>query len=78
MKDDHETDKTFRWVLEMYTYVVVFALHGVQHILWKDFMLQETIPSMVCIKDLEIVDNPKSYDEVVTKMSYRSMLKGLK
>nr|GEV52441.1 peptidase S1C, peptidase S1, PA clan [Tanacetum cinerariifolium] len=39
---------------------------------------KETIPSMVCIKDLEPVDNPKSSDEVVTKKSYRSMLKGLK
>nr|GEV63408.1 peptidase S1C, peptidase S1, PA clan [Tanacetum cinerariifolium] len=40
MKDDPETDKTFGWVLEMYAYVVFFALHGVQYILWKDFMLQ--------------------------------------
>ncbi|GJR00638.1 protease Do-like protein 5, chloroplastic [Tanacetum coccineum] len=38
--DDPETDKTFGWVLEMYAYAVVSALHGVQHILRKDFMLQ--------------------------------------
>ncbi|KAA8537333.1 hypothetical protein F0562_026980 [Nyssa sinensis] len=40
MKDDPETDKTFGWVLEMYAYAVASALHGVQHILQKDFMLQ--------------------------------------
>nr|XP_027107204.1 hydroxyproline O-arabinosyltransferase 3-like [Coffea arabica] len=40
MKNDAETDKTFGWVLEMYAYAVASALHGVQHILWKDFMLQ--------------------------------------
>ncbi|PWA86649.1 hypothetical protein CTI12_AA138540 [Artemisia annua] len=40
MKDDPETDKTFGWVLEMYAYAVASALHGVQHILRKDFMLQ--------------------------------------
>ncbi|XP_040993088.1 hydroxyproline O-arabinosyltransferase RDN2 [Juglans microcarpa x Juglans regia] len=40
MKDDPETDKTFGWVLEMYGYAVASALHGVQHILRKDFMLQ--------------------------------------
>ncbi|KAM3344158.1 hypothetical protein P3S68_026250 [Capsicum galapagoense] len=40
MKHDKETDKTFGWVLEMYAYAVASALHGVQHILRKDFMLQ--------------------------------------
>ncbi|XP_065868057.1 hydroxyproline O-arabinosyltransferase RDN2-like [Euphorbia lathyris] len=40
MKADPETDKTFGWVLEMYAYAVASALHGVQHILRKDFMLQ--------------------------------------
>ncbi|PIA60186.1 hypothetical protein AQUCO_00400815v1 [Aquilegia coerulea] len=40
MKNDPETDKTFGWVLEMYGYAVASALHGVQHILRKDFMLQ--------------------------------------
>ncbi|KAF8022207.1 hypothetical protein BT93_G2371 [Corymbia citriodora subsp. variegata] len=40
MKQDPETDKTFGWVLEMYAYAVASALHGVQHILRKDFMLQ--------------------------------------
>ncbi|MBA0694917.1 hypothetical protein Goari_005179 [Gossypium aridum] len=40
MKDDPETDKTFGWVLEMYAYAVASALHGVQHVLQKDFMLQ--------------------------------------
>ncbi|GAB4839459.1 Hydroxyproline O-arabinosyltransferase rdn2 [Ancistrocladus abbreviatus] len=40
MKDDLETDKAFGWVLEMYAYAVASALHGVQHILRKDFMLQ--------------------------------------
>lgn len=40
MKDDPESDKTFGWVLEMYAYAVASALHGVQHILRKDFMLQ--------------------------------------
>ncbi|PSS24313.1 Hydroxyproline O-arabinosyltransferase [Actinidia chinensis var. chinensis] len=40
MKDDPETDKAFGWVLEMYAYAVASALHGVQHILRKDFMLQ--------------------------------------
>ncbi|KAK4476656.1 hypothetical protein RD792_015816 [Penstemon davidsonii] len=40
MKYDQETDKTFNWVLEMYAYAVASALHGVQHILRKDFMLQ--------------------------------------
>nr|CAB3476861.1 unnamed protein product [Digitaria exilis] len=40
MKEDEETDKTFGWVLEMYAYAVASALHGVQHILRKDFMIQ--------------------------------------
>ncbi|KAK9157421.1 hypothetical protein Scep_003995 [Stephania cephalantha] len=40
MKDDRETDKAFGWVLEMYAYAVASALHRVQHILRKDFMLQ--------------------------------------
>ncbi|XWS52617.1 hypothetical protein CRYUN_Cryun11dG0086000 [Craigia yunnanensis] len=40
MKDDPATDKAFGWVLEMYAYAVASALHGVRHILRKDFMLQ--------------------------------------
>ncbi|KAK4406382.1 Hydroxyproline O-arabinosyltransferase RDN2 [Sesamum angolense] len=40
MKHDPETDHTFGWVLEMYGYAVASALHGVQHILRKDFMFQ--------------------------------------
>ncbi|CAA6667842.1 unnamed protein product [Spirodela intermedia] len=40
MKSDPETDKAFGWVLEMYAYAVASALHGVQHILRKDFMIQ--------------------------------------
>ncbi|CAM8949014.1 unnamed protein product [Rhodiola kirilowii] len=40
MKHDPETDKAFGWVLEMYGYAVASALHKVQHILRKDFMLQ--------------------------------------
>nr|AFK40625.1 unknown [Medicago truncatula] len=40
MKEDPETDKAFGWVLEMYGYAVASALHGVRHILRKDFMLQ--------------------------------------
>ncbi|KAL8527793.1 hypothetical protein ACS0TY_005577 [Phlomoides rotata] len=40
MKNDPETDTTFGWVLEMYGYAVASALHGVQHILRKDLMLQ--------------------------------------
>ncbi|KAH1217488.1 Hydroxyproline O-arabinosyltransferase 3 [Glycine max] len=40
MKEDPETDKAFGWVLEMYAYAVASALHGVRHILRKDFMLQ--------------------------------------
>ncbi|KAK4285346.1 hypothetical protein QN277_002054 [Acacia crassicarpa] len=40
MKQDPETDKAFGWVLEMYAYAIASALHGVRHILRKDFMLQ--------------------------------------
>lgn len=40
MKEDPEADKVFGWVLEMYGYAVASALHGVQHILRKDFMIQ--------------------------------------
>ncbi|KAL3622629.1 Hydroxyproline O-arabinosyltransferase rdn2 [Castilleja foliolosa] len=40
MKVDTETDEAFGWVLEMYAYAVASAIHGVQHILWKHFMLQ--------------------------------------
>ncbi|CAL9109011.1 unnamed protein product [Musa acuminata var. zebrina] len=40
MKEDPETDKAFGWVLEMYAYAIASALHGVQHILRKDFMIQ--------------------------------------
>ncbi|KAL0672659.1 hypothetical protein Bca4012_000639 [Brassica carinata] len=40
MKNDPDTDKAFGWVLEMYGYAVASALHGVRHILRKDFMLQ--------------------------------------
>ncbi|KAK1279207.1 hypothetical protein QJS04_geneDACA016568 [Acorus gramineus] len=40
MKDDPETDKAFGWVLEMYAYAVASALHKVQHVLRKDFMIQ--------------------------------------
>ncbi|XP_078433446.1 hydroxyproline O-arabinosyltransferase NOD3-like [Wolffia australiana] len=40
MKDDPETDEAFGWVLEMYGYAVASALHGVHHILRKDFMIQ--------------------------------------
>eukprot|EP01018_Ginkgo_biloba_P029676 Gb_20756 [translate_table: standard] len=40
MKEDPEADKVFGWVLEMYGYAIASALHGVQHILRKDFMIQ--------------------------------------
>ncbi|KAG7945883.1 hypothetical protein I3843_14G010300 [Carya illinoinensis] len=40
MKYDPEADQTFGWVLEMYGYAVASALHGVQHFLREDFMLQ--------------------------------------
>ncbi|PIN21979.1 hypothetical protein CDL12_05314 [Handroanthus impetiginosus] len=40
MKNDKEADTTFGWVLEMYGYAVASALHGVQHILRKDFQSQ--------------------------------------
>ncbi|KAF8396251.1 hypothetical protein HHK36_017866 [Tetracentron sinense] len=41
LKDDLEADKTFGWVLEMYAYAIASALHGVKHILLKDFMIQD-------------------------------------
>ncbi|XP_010926982.2 hydroxyproline O-arabinosyltransferase NOD3-like [Elaeis guineensis] len=47
MKDDPEADNTFGWVLEMYGYAVASALHGVQHILRKDFMIQPPFDLMV-------------------------------
>lgn len=40
MKKDPEADKAFGWVLEMYGYAIASALHGVQHALRKDFMIQ--------------------------------------
>ncbi|XP_078443535.1 hydroxyproline O-arabinosyltransferase 1-like [Wolffia australiana] len=40
MKNDKAADKAFGWVLEMYAYAVASALHGVDNILHKDFMLQ--------------------------------------
>ncbi|KAI3990056.1 hypothetical protein MKX01_013542 [Papaver californicum] len=44
MKDDPETDKAFAsihlFTEPMYGYAVASALHGVQHILRKDFMIQ--------------------------------------
>uniref|UniRef100_A0A6N2M6R1 Hydroxyproline O-arabinosyltransferase-like domain-containing protein n=1 Tax=Salix viminalis TaxID=40686 RepID=A0A6N2M6R1_SALVM len=40
MKKDQETDKAFGWVLEMYAYAVASALHDVQHVLRRDFMVQ--------------------------------------
>ncbi|KAG9138252.1 hypothetical protein Leryth_001474 [Lithospermum erythrorhizon] len=40
IKNDREADKTFGWVQEMYAYAVASALHDVQHILRKDFMIQ--------------------------------------
>jgi hypothetical protein len=43
MKNDPETDKAFGWVLEMYGYAIASAIHGVRHILRKDFMLQVRI-----------------------------------
>ncbi|KAL0413533.1 UNVERIFIED_CONTAM: Hydroxyproline O-arabinosyltransferase RDN2 [Sesamum radiatum] len=49
MKHDPETDHTFGWVLEMYGYAVASALHGVQHILRKDFMLQVISNASCCI-----------------------------
>ncbi|GLJ10046.1 hypothetical protein SUGI_0120820 [Cryptomeria japonica] len=40
MKMDSEADQAFGWVLEMYGYAVASALHGVQHALRTDFMIQ--------------------------------------
>ncbi|CAM6111974.1 unnamed protein product [Calypogeia fissa] len=40
MKDDPEADDKFGWVLEMYGYATASALHGVKHVLRKDFMVQ--------------------------------------
>ncbi|KAI0526783.1 hypothetical protein KFK09_002374 [Dendrobium nobile] len=40
MKEDPESDKAFGWVLEMYAYAIASALHGVRHILHKNFMIQ--------------------------------------
>ncbi|XP_074575377.1 hydroxyproline O-arabinosyltransferase NOD3-like [Curcuma longa] len=40
MKEDPMTDKAFGWVLEMYAYAIASALHGVQHLLHKNFMIQ--------------------------------------
>jgi hypothetical protein len=47
MKDDSEADTTFGWVLEMYGYATASALHDVQHILVKDFMLQVHISILI-------------------------------
>ncbi|XP_002991378.2 hydroxyproline O-arabinosyltransferase 1 isoform X1 [Selaginella moellendorffii] len=40
LKNDPAADKAFGWVLEMYGYAVASALHGIQHILHKNFMVQ--------------------------------------
>ncbi|XP_074292439.1 hydroxyproline O-arabinosyltransferase NOD3-like [Silene latifolia] len=40
IKYDPEADKKFGWVQEMYAYAIASALHGVEHILYKDFMVQ--------------------------------------
>ncbi|XP_031113624.1 hydroxyproline O-arabinosyltransferase 3-like [Ipomoea triloba] len=40
IKYDPEADETFGWVQEMYAYAVASALHGVQHLLREDFMIQ--------------------------------------
>lgn len=40
MKADHEADKAFGWLLEMYAYAIASASHGVGNILIKDFMTQ--------------------------------------
>ncbi|KAJ0978781.1 hypothetical protein J5N97_014255 [Dioscorea zingiberensis] len=47
MKNDPETDKTFGWILEMYGYAVASALHGVQHTLHREFMIQVTLIKMI-------------------------------
>ncbi|XP_057515078.1 hydroxyproline O-arabinosyltransferase NOD3-like isoform X1 [Amaranthus tricolor] len=40
IKNDTEADTTFGWVQEMYAYAIASALHGVKHILHKEFMVQ--------------------------------------
>lgn len=39
-------------------------------------LFEETIPSVVCIKDLELVDNPKSSDEVVMVDGVKAKVEG--
>lgn len=40
IKYDPDTDEMLGWVQEMYAYAIALALHGVQHILQKNFMAQ--------------------------------------
>ncbi|KAH7436274.1 hypothetical protein KP509_05G011400 [Ceratopteris richardii] len=40
MKNDIEADEAFGWVLEMYAYAIASSIHGVKHVLRKDFMVQ--------------------------------------
>ncbi|XP_021772172.1 hydroxyproline O-arabinosyltransferase 3-like [Chenopodium quinoa] len=40
IKYNPEADRTFGWVQEMYAYAIASALHGVKHILHKNFMVQ--------------------------------------
>ncbi|KAL9233583.1 hypothetical protein vseg_008562 [Gypsophila vaccaria] len=40
IKYDAEADAKFGWVQEMYAYAIASALHGVKHILYKNFMVQ--------------------------------------
>ncbi|KAI3783186.1 hypothetical protein L2E82_13250 [Cichorium intybus] len=40
MQDDPVTDRTFGWLCVTYAYAMASALHGVHHILRKDFMIQ--------------------------------------
>ncbi|KAI3707958.1 hypothetical protein L2E82_36915 [Cichorium intybus] len=40
MQDDPVTDRTFEWLCVTYAYAMASALHGVHHILRKDFMIQ--------------------------------------